>query len=181
MKHTLEHAKRRTDICEHLVTLHDMVVELPAKLVIELGVRGGESTVALLEGVQKTGGRLISVDIEPCPEARAMISSYGLAGSWQFVMADDVDFGRRWTSGTVDMVFVDTSHQYEHTKREIEVYEPILRPGGVMAFHDTTLFRDGVLTPILEFLKAHPDYGFENLENCNGLGIMGKPRHGAGR
>jgi len=175
MKYTLEHAKRGTDIHQHLVTLHDLVTSIRAQLVLELGVNTGESTIALLEAVHATGGMLISVDQQDLPQTRPMLERYGLTGKWQFHLSDDVTFGLAWPKDKkADLIFVDTSHQYEHTKKEIEIYEPILRPGGIMVFHDTVTFYDGVQKPINEFLKTHK-WPYENKPNCNGLGILRKP------
>lgn len=176
MKYTQAHAAKGTDIHEHLPTLHSLVVNSGAKDVLELGVREGESTVALLEGVAATGGHLTSLDITPCEKARAMIESYGLAGRWTFMVEDDLFFAKNQNAGrTWDLIFVDTSHLYEHTKNEIEAFEPLLRPGGHMVFHDTASFPDGVLRPIQEYLGARSGYVFDNRLNCNGLGIVRKP------
>lgn len=176
MKYTLEHSKRHTDICEHLVTLHSLIVELNAQTVIELGVRDGESTVALLEGVHATGGQLVSVDIMPCMEAREMIEKYGLSSKWTFLQGDDVEFGRNWDrSRPIDLVFIDTDHEYDHTKKEIEIFEPLVRAGGILVFHDTVTFCWPVYGPIEVFLKDRPTYHFMSYQNCNGLGVLRKP------
>ncbi len=176
MKHTLQHAVTITDIHQHLAMLYALVVSLKAKVVIELGVRGGESTVALLEGVGATEGRLISVDLNPCESTRRIVQDYNLSERWTFTQSDDLEFGRNWDrSQFVDLVFIDTSHLYEHTKKEIEVFEPLVRPGGILAFHDTVTFQSGVLAPIEEFLREHPMHRFFNYQNCNGLGIIVKP------
>lgn len=176
MKYTLEHAKHGTDIHQHLVTLHNLVTSINAKLVLELGVNTGESTIALLEAVIKTGGKLVSVDQQDLPQTRPMLEKYGLTGSWEFHMMDDIKFAAEvWPKGVqADLIFVDTSHQYQQTKKEIEVFEPLLRPGGIMVFHDTVSFYDGVQKPINEFLKTHK-WPYENKSNCNGLGILRKP------
>ena len=74
-----------------------------------------------------------------------------------------------------DLIFIDTSHLAEQTTKEIAAYEPILRPGGIMVFHDTVSFYDGVFKPIKKFLKTHLGWTMENKTNCNGLGILRKP------
>lgn len=176
MKYTQAHAQRNTDIHEHLPTLYALVVQSGAKDVLELGVRGGESTVPLLEGVHATGGKLVSVDYEPCLAARDMVKRYGLGSRWEFVNSEDLDFGaklngdRRW-----DLIFIDTSHIYAHTKKEIALFEPLVRPGGHLVFHDTSSFPEGVLKPINEFLRGRKGYTFVNHQNNNGLGIIRKP------
>lgn len=177
MKYTLEHSKKATDIHQHLVTLHGLVTSLKARTVIELGVNTGESTVAFLEAVAVTDGILTSVDQQDLPQTRPMLEAYGLTARWQFHKMDDIKFALEvWPKGKLaDLIFVDTSHQYAHTKREIDTYEPILRPGGIMVFHDTVSCYDGVQKPINEFRKTRKDWSYENKTNCNGLWILRRP------
>lgn len=176
MKHTTEHSKHSTDIHEHLFTLYNLVIELQAKKVLELGVNTGESTIALLEAVAATDGKLISVDINDLPNTRAMLEGYGLAGRWDFRIMDDLKFGAEWPQDQkFDLIFIDTSHKYEHTKKEIELFEPLLRPGGVMVFHDTVAFYGGVQRPINQFRNGKKGWAYKNSKNCNGLGILRKP------
>jgi len=35
-----------------------------------------------------------------------------------------------------DFVFIDADHHYEAVRRDFEFYRPLVRPGGLMAFHD---------------------------------------------
>jgi predicted O-methyltransferase YrrM len=152
--------------------------------VIELGVNTGESTVALLEAVHATEGTLISVDIQLLPNVVPMLTAYGLINRWKFNLSDDIKFAAEWPADKkADLIFIDTSHTHDHTVKEIEMYEPILRPGGIMVFHDTVSFYDGVQKPINDFLKRHGSryerkpnsWQYENKTNCNGLGILRKP------
>jgi len=36
-----------------------------------------------------------------------------------------------------DFLFIDTDHAYHNVKDEYEKYSPMVRPGGIVAFHDT--------------------------------------------
>lgn len=36
----------------------------------------------------------------------------------------------------VDLLFIDGDHTYEGVKRDWEMYSPLVRPGGLVAFHD---------------------------------------------
>lgn len=184
MKYTLEHAKRGTDIHQHLVTLHNLVTSIAAKTVIELGVNTGESTVAFLEAVEATQGQLYSVDIQLLPATKVMLESYGITGRWNFTLQNDLEYVKTWPADKkADLIFIDTSHTFDHTTKEIAAYEPILRPGGIMVFHDTISFYEGVQKPINNFLKKHgglyerkPNgWQYENKTNCNGLAILRKP------
>jgi predicted O-methyltransferase YrrM len=39
----------------------------------------------------------------------------------------------------VDFLFVDGDHTYEGVKRDFEMYSPLVRKGGIIAFHDICL------------------------------------------
>jgi predicted O-methyltransferase YrrM len=36
----------------------------------------------------------------------------------------------------VDFLFVDGDHEYEGVVKDYELYAPLVRPGGLIAFHD---------------------------------------------
>ena len=80
----LNRSFRRTDISDHLVTLFVEALEVRPELIVELGVRGGESTY-VLSASRSTSGPTRSVDIDDCSK----VSSYK---HWFFVKSDDVSF-----------------------------------------------------------------------------------------
>lgn len=38
----------------------------------------------------------------------------------------------------VDFLFIDGYHSYEYAKSDYELYAPMVRPGGIVAYHDAT-------------------------------------------
>jgi len=133
-------AQKRTDISDHLVTLFAEALTARPRLIVELGVRGGDSTFVFERVAALAGARLVSVDIEDCAGA----SSYP---GWIFERSDDVAFGAefapwcraRGIEPAIDVLFVDTSHEREHTAREIAAWFPHLSPQAKVFFHDTNL------------------------------------------
>lgn len=133
-------ASTRTDISDHLVTLFTEALAVRPHLIVELGVRGGESTFVFERVATLTGAKLLSIDIDDCIRA----SSYP---GWTFVRSDDVAFaaefpswcGTRGVEARIDVLFIDTSHLLEHTAREIEVWFPYLSGHAKVFFHDTNL------------------------------------------
>jgi len=121
-----------SDIYMHLPTFVRLVEELDAQHVIELGTRTGVSTVAWLYGLEKTGGRLTSVDIDPKPNIEDW-------PHWTFHQADDLDPRLLTELDPADIVFIDTSHHYRQTLAELHVYRHLVRPGGRIVLHDTEL------------------------------------------
>ncbi len=131
-------AQSRSDINEHLPRLFAESLRLRPRLIVELGVREGESTFVFERVARLCSATFVSVDIEDCLQA----SSYS---NWHFVQSDDVAFARRFPdwcaerglSAHVDVLFVDTSHLYEHTVQEIDVWFPLLAKHALVFFHDT--------------------------------------------
>lgn len=138
----LEWSKRRTDISDHLLTLYAEAIEMKPRVMVELGVRTGESTRVLLMAAERVRATLVSVDIDDC-------STVACSPAWRFIRSDDVEFAKRWPSWaesnglpqSIDFLFIDTSHLYEHAKAEIATWFPYLAPEAKVAFHDTNLRR----------------------------------------
>jgi len=159
-----------TDINEHLQTLHMLSVELNLKNILELGTRTGESTIALLFATKELDGKMTSVDIEPCNEAKDKVRKLGLEPYWNFIQADDLKLN--W-EGQIDHLFIDTSHTYEHTIAELKKFEPYVRKGGLITLHDI-ISHPPVLAAINDFISTRKDVRFYKFFHNNGLGVMRK-------
>jgi predicted O-methyltransferase YrrM len=131
-QHYAERLAVWSDIQDHLEFLHDAVASREKPAVIELGVRSGNSTAALLAACEETGGWLHSCDIDP-----PMVPSEWYAGPWSFMRGDSVSDGvLSWMPAECDVLFVDTSHTFDQTIAELTMYMPRVKPGGVALFHD---------------------------------------------
>ena len=56
--------------------------------------------------------------------------------------------------GTIDFIFIDGDHSYEACKADIAAWAPLVKKGGVIAFHDFGSRADGVTRAIFEATKA---------------------------
>jgi predicted O-methyltransferase YrrM len=98
-----------------------------ARVIVEFGVRRGFSTVAFLEGLP-ADGRLFSVDVDRCP---SRIDD----PRWTFIRGDDrLRHVRRRLPRRADLVFIDTSHELEHTIDEL-AFARTLGPSVILC-HD---------------------------------------------
>ncbi len=169
-----EACRTPSDIHEHLPVFVEMVEELKATKVIELGTRGGVSTIAWLYALDLTDGHCWSVDIEPAPQLPT--------DRWTFVQGDDLDPDvYAQLPDDVDIVFIDTSHTYRHTLAELNLYRYKVRAGGRIVLHDTEYARPigwslrdptyPVKTAVEEFCRDE-FFPWTNLANNNGLGII---------
>lgn len=134
---------RKNDIYDHLNSLYWHAMEARPEYLVELGTRGGESTKVLLCAARDLDVKMLSVDINDCGGIEVDDK-----GRWTFIQSDDVEFGQRgfqeWChennlSSKAGFVFIDTSHLYDHTRAEIDVWVKNLALGGTMVFHDTNM------------------------------------------
>lgn len=117
--------------------LHDLVVRLKAKRVLEIGTAKGYSAIWLAMGLRKTGGQLVTLEIHEAYQAvaRDHLAATGLS---PFVDARLVDALEAVPDieGPFDLVFIDAiKTDY------LRYYEMVLdkvRKGGVIAAHNVT-------------------------------------------
>lgn len=135
-----KHSKIRTDISDHLETIFIESLIVKPKLIVELGIREGESLLVLERVASLCNSMIVSIDIEDC-------SRVGTYSKWHFIHKDDVEFANEFDSWCrardiepkVDVIFIDTSHLYEHTVLEISSWFPFLSERAKVLFHDTNL------------------------------------------
>jgi len=114
-----------------------------ARRVLEIGTYKG-GTLYLLAWASAPDARLLSLDIRELPPARRRLYRTFAHGR-QHVDAWRVDSSATQTRDAVqaffgrdpvDLLFIDGGHAYEAVTRDFELYAPLIRPGGWIAFHD---------------------------------------------
>ncbi len=196
---------KRTAMNEHLETLFVEALTLNPRLIVELGVAKGESTRVFAQVARLCGAKLVGVDLNDCSRALDW-------EEWSFIQKDDLEFAREfpdWCRAqqlepVVDVLFIDTSHYFEHTLAEIRAYFPFLADHAKVFFHDTNLgafiFRkDGSLDlgwdndrGVIRALEVHLDRTFpekqefidfappwliKHYPHCCGLTVLEKLAH----
>ncbi len=101
------------DISDHLPVLFAEALEARPKLIVELGVRGGDSTFVFERVARLCGSTLLSVDIDDC----SRVSPWD---RWHFVREDDIAFAGRFEAWCAE-------HNVEaENRRAVHRYEPPL-------------------------------------------------------
>lgn len=134
------------------VVLHLPVLEWFASQcdhVTEFGVRHVVSTLALLAGVRRPGGMVVSYDVRRTAAVDCVLGM-DLPARWQFHERSSVD--PRLRIEPTDMLFIDTEHTGTQVAAELRQAERVRR---FLAFHDTETFRDRdrFLDTVLDFLR----------------------------
>ncbi len=165
------HLRRPSDIRDHLSYFYDLGTQ--SEKIIELGTRGGASTSAFLHGLAQTeDGHCWSVDLEPAPKFDT--------DRWTFIQGNDLDPDvYKALPDDADVLFIGTSHHYQQTLNELNLYRWKVKPGGIILLHDTELARPagahGQAYPVKRAMeKFCHDEGFTYTNNpaCFGLGSI---------
>lgn len=129
----------RSEIIELLSLLRD---ERPRR-VLEVGTANG-GTLYLLAWAAARDARLLSIDLRELPRVRRLLlRSFG--GRRQRILLMTADSHTAGTRAAVqrflggaplDLLFVDGDHSYDGVRRDYDLYAPLVRPGGLIAFHD---------------------------------------------
>jgi cephalosporin hydroxylase len=95
------------------------------------------STAALLGGVERHGGVLISVDTNDCSRL------FHGHPQWAFLQGDSTNpeaVAMVAAEGPIDVLLIDTTHTYERVTTELSLWAPLMAPGGHILGHDTETF-----------------------------------------
>lgn len=129
------------DMATHLLVLYSIARFLPALKAVEIGADDGSSTLPLLIALGENGGHLWSVDPAPCEGAKIMAQASGYAKHWTF-MQQKSEAVASMLPDDLDLVLIDGDHSAYGVRADWEHYEPKVRPGGIILFHDYQNRRD---------------------------------------
>jgi len=150
--------------------LHDLVVEGEYTRALEIGTSTGHSGIWIAWGLAKTGGKLITVEINErrYREALANFEEAGLSDVVDARLADAHVLVPE-LEGPFDFIFVDADKDWY--VRYLEMVLPNLEPGGCFTAHNVTTRRGGWVGEFLEALYATPGLETEINESGNGLSV----------
>jgi len=149
--------------------------------IVQLGGYYGYS--ALLMGFwlrhMGQGGRLISIDIDPVASnfTKAWVEKAGLQEHVLLMLSDSaaeqalIDTVATFEERMPELILLDSSHQYEHTLRELDLWVPAMVPQSIMLLHDTSTYarewdqndRGGVQQALDDWLPGRTDVAVLNL------------------
>lgn len=117
-----------------------LVAERRPRRVLEIGTAHG-GTLYLLSKVVDPNALMVTID--NCPVYRAeLLRSFARGGrSIELVVGDStlpatLERIRGFFPDGVDLLFLDGDHSSEGISRDFDLYSPLVRPGGMIVFHD---------------------------------------------
>ena len=166
----------------YVLELYKRAIEAKAKVVVELGTQIGQSTRALLKATIENGGHMHSIELNPNTlfgVGKAMKAAGVDMSFWTAMPGDDLEVAKTWTIH-IDLLFIDTSHTYENTLKELEVYSKFVVPHGIIIMHDTWIDRTApeqypVRRAVEDWLKNNEEWEFLDITTPGdgwGLGLL---------
>jgi len=126
----------------------------------------------------------IDIDNKVTDYTKSWVDKAGLADYVRLSVNDsanshEVSASIDYLEGKPELIFIDSSHQYEHTIRELDLWYTQLVTGGLIALHDTSRFaitydkteKGGVRLAVDEWTNRK---GIKSI-NINGFVTGGKP------
>lgn len=150
-----------------------LAAEIKPKLSVVLGVCGGGDCLHLAQGYSL--GVVVGVDIShDHPEHIQYIKQNH--ANFHFWLGDSVEAARLIFNdyGPVDILFVDTIHEYQRTMDEFHAWQPFLSDKAVVCFDD--LFRPGMSQAWRELPepKVRLDELHDGAQDGGGFGVVWK-------
>lgn len=99
----------------------------------EIGVEYGSNSSQILS---QWTGKLISIDMWAVPSIEAHARKLLNTNRSILVKKSSVEAARDIADRSLDFVYIDADHDYENCMRDIEVWFPKVRHGGLVAGHD---------------------------------------------
>jgi predicted O-methyltransferase YrrM len=161
--------------------LQGLVMGSAITRIVQLGHHYGYSTLLLgfmlrAMGVTSTGLASIDISDGATKVTQRWVDRAGLRPQVELIVGDSaaeasLRSAEEALGGMPGLVVLDSSHQYAHTLRELDLWVPRMEPGSIMLLHDTSVFAQtfdtaaagGVQRALDEWLPAHPEAAFVSL------------------
>lgn len=83
------------------------------------------------------GAKVFSIDITNCNPNKVLELNEKFPDRFKFILDSSLTSHTQFENEYFDLVYIDTDpHKYDQLKKEIELWIPKVKTGGVLAFHD---------------------------------------------
>jgi predicted O-methyltransferase YrrM len=103
-------------------------------LMVETGTDRGRSCAHMAMGNPK--GQVVTIDIDPACSAQALALELPNVAA---LTGDSLNLLGIFDVDSIDLLFLDSLHTYEHTKAEWEAFQSKLKPDALVLIDDITL------------------------------------------
>jgi len=138
-----------SQVTDEIISFLNFLSKLKPKYILEIGTASG-GTMFLFTRVASEDATIISIDLPKgnfgggYPEWKIpLFKSFALSQQKiNLIRADSHDMTTLKKTKSIlkdkrlDLLFIDGDHSYEGVKKDFEMYSPLVKKGGIIAFHD---------------------------------------------
>jgi len=151
--------------------IQDIVERYKPECIVDLGSGSGTTSGAvLLTAIDDVHVHTYDIAENAIHSTKEFHRNCGTSNRWHGEVMDSVKAASEFQDNFIDFLMIDTSHEYEHTVRELEAWAPKVQPGAPVWMHDYTDEYPGVKRAVDEAVARGE---FEILE-LRGLGLLGR-------
>ncbi len=152
---------------------------------VELGVWKGENAERLLSMLNVKMLHLIDLWITPDgakdrydynEHYKIVVKKFEENKTVSIWVSDTVEASKYYKDNSLEFVYVDADHYYEGCSRDLEVWYPKVKKGGIICGHDYHAC-EGVKKAVLEFLSTN-GLTSEQFKVFDAIGIHDKVKYG---
>ena len=132
--HPMARGALRQDVDE-AAALYRHVDRLGARRGVEIGRYAGGSTLLLAAALERSAGKLRSIDVAPRDDSR-LETALETLGWGSRVELEVADANQLDPGGPLDFVFIDGDHTYDGARRDHLRWGEAVRVGGLVIHHD---------------------------------------------
>jgi len=121
----LELLERCCDLCE-------------AKQIIEIGSADGGSSVVLGAKAKERAGHLFCIEMKTRQRMVDNMTRHGLEEFYTLLAKASPWVPLDILPASIDLLFIDGRHDTRWALVDYHYFEPLVRPGGIIVFHDTS-------------------------------------------
>lgn len=149
-----------------MVYVCGMAGAVGAKQIFEFGTYRGQTTCGLAAVCRDAQIYTLNLPPEADPRYAPFIGMYiGKSPDRDRItqiFCDSTTFDTTPYRGAMDYIFIDGDHSYEGVKNDTEKAIELLKPGGVIVWHDYAAKSPGVLDYLAEFSQQRPLFHVRN-------------------
>ena len=136
--------------------LHDLILRNNYTRALEIGTSSGHSAIWIAWALSKTGGKLITIEIDQNRYQKAL-QNFKAAGLEPFIDARRADAHQlaRELDGPFDFVFLDADKEWY--TQYFKDLDPKVVKGGCFTAHNASNAYAGI-EEFLDFIRSRPDY-----------------------
>jgi caffeoyl-CoA O-methyltransferase len=136
--------------------LFDLIVNNNYQSALEIGTSTGHSTIWIAWALSKTGGKVITLEIDKSRQKEAIVNieKLGLSAYVEFRLGDAHQMVKD-LKGQFDFVFSDADKDW-YTQYFKDIH-PKLKKGGRFTAHNVLMYSSGI-REFMEYINNHPEY-----------------------